>query len=246
MLKTAFILCAGYGSRMGALTQSTPKPMLPVNGKPLVSYTISHLQNLGITDIIINLHFFPEQITGYFGDGSAYGVHIRYSYEEKPLGTAGAVRYAEPLLTTESFLVIYGDVITNTDFHALDELRRAHNATAAIFLHKRAKSNSFVKTEADGKITCFLERPEVTPPDDGQSFVNSGLYCFSSNIFNYLPPPKVFCDFPKEIFPELSSRGQLYGLPLTGYRKSIDTPQRLDELCRDLHHDPYWRQNTTL
>ena len=124
----AMILAAGFGSRLRPLTETTPKPLLEVGGKPLLQYHLGRLAEAGITDIIINTSWLAELIEDYFGDGSDFGVQIQWSREAQPLETGGGIARALPLLGTEPFLVINGDVWTDfpLDSIHLDETMDAH------------------------------------------------------------------------------------------------------------------------
>ncbi|MFH1222823.1 MAG: nucleotidyltransferase family protein [Pseudomonadota bacterium] len=229
-MNTAMILCAGFGKRMESFTKDTPKPMLPIMNKPILEHTIRHLAELGFTNIVINLHYLPEQITEYFRDGKDFGVNIHYSYENEPLGTAGAVKKVESILKNEKgFLVLYGDVVCNENYYNLLQFHRSKkNAIATIVLHERKSSNSVVEMDSDNKIIRFIERPKDPVTDKKQDWVNSGLYCFRSDILNYIPQG-VYCDFPKDVFPKLVEQGNIYGYPLTAYRCAIDSPERYAE-----------------
>lgn len=223
----AMILCAGFGTRLNELTKNSPKPMLKIGDKPILEHTILNLKRAGITVFVINLHYLADHITSHFGDGSSLGVKIHYSYENEPLGTAGAVKKVESLLSVhDNFLVIYGDIVTNQDFSQLLQFHSSEKkALGSIILHERAKSNSIVEIDENNKITNFIERPnEEQLMQKKQNWVNSGLYCFSKEILSRIPEGK--SDFPKEIFPELVGEGLLYGFPLQGYRVAIDTPER--------------------
>lgn len=233
-LSAAMILCAGFGTRMQDFTKDLPKPMLPIGGKPLLEYTITHLARSGINNIVINLHYLPEKITSYFGDGSRWGVKINYSPEDKPLGTAGAVKKAEGLLRGfDDFLVLYGDIVCCQDYLKLFEFHGSRPAAkASIILHERSKSNSVVEIDGENKITRFIERPEKEVADKKQNWVNSGLYCFGRKIIEYIPENE-YCDFPKDIFSRLVCEGALYGYPLESYRCAIDSPERYEKVCND-------------
>lgn len=228
------ILCAGFGTRMQDFTKDLPKPMLSIGGKPLLEYTITHLARSGINNIVINLHYLPEKITSYFGDGSRWGVKINYSPEDKPLGTAGAVKKADCLLSGfDDFLVLYGDIVCCQDYLSLFEFHGSRPAAkASIILHERSKSNSVVEMDGENKITRFIERPEKEVADKKQNWVNSGLYCFSKKIIEYIPENE-YCDFPRDIFSRLVCEGALYGYPLESYRCAIDSPERYDKVRND-------------
>ncbi|OGH96855.1 MAG: hypothetical protein A2104_08140 [Candidatus Melainabacteria bacterium GWF2_32_7] len=223
----AMILCAGFGTRLNELTKDTPKPMLKIGDKPILEHTIINLKKSGINRIIINLHYLADQITSYFGDGRKWGVEIVYSYEDVPLGTAGAVKKVENILSeSENFLVLYGDIVTNQDYRELMDFHKSKkDAIASIIVHERIKSNSIVEMDDDNKVVKFLERPsENEIKDKKQNWVNSGLYCFNKEILSIIPEGK--SDFPKDVFSKLVELNALYGFPLTGYRCAIDSSER--------------------
>ena len=109
----AMILAAGFGKRLRPLTDTTPKPLLPVGGKPLMQHHIERLAAVGITDLVINISWLAEQVEDYFGDGSDYGVAISWSREQQPLETGGGITNALPLLGDQPFLLINGDIWTD-------------------------------------------------------------------------------------------------------------------------------------
>lgn len=234
-MTSAMILCAGFGTRLKEYTKNTPKPMLKLSGKPMLEYTISHLSGLGIKNIVINLHYLAEQITSYFGDGEKWGVKISYSYEEEPLGTAGAVKKVENILgQSENFFVLYGDVFCTENYAEMLNFHISNKeGLASIVLHERTSSNSVVEMDANRLITRFIERPQSEVKDKRQNWVNSGLYCFNKEILEYIPE-NIEYDFPKEVFQELVSQKKLYGYPLSGYRCAVDSPERYLKLQEDL------------
>jgi len=233
----AMILCAGFGTRLTDLTRETPKPMLQVGDKPILEHTIRHLKSFGITKILINLHFLPEQITSYFGNGEAFGVEIIYSYEDKPLGTAGAIKNVENILAeAENFLVIYGDILADLNYSDLINFHNSKkdkkNTLASIIVHERSKSNSVVEMDENNKVTKFLERPpEHLLMQKTQNWVNSGIYCFDKKVLELIP--EGFSDFPKDIFPKIMEKEGLYAWPLSGYRCAVDSPERYFSLKSD-------------
>ncbi len=226
----AMVLCAGHGTRLGELTKEIPKPMLPLCGQPIVSHIINNLRIHGFDELIINLHFKPEIIREYLGDGSRFNAKIKFTEELQLLGTAGGVKNAELLLRGDApFLVHYGDILTNQDFSAMLRLHNERNALVTLLLHQRTNSNSIVSLENDGRIIGFLERPDEHVRKGVLSpWVNSGICICDPEIFDFIPSG-VPCDFPRDIFPKLLSGGRLFGFPLSGYRCAIDSPERLAE-----------------
>ena len=126
----AMILAAGRGTRLAPLTDTTPKPMLPVRGKPLIEWQLAKLREAGFTDIVINLHHLGEQIEAFVGTGERFGVRAEYSREASLLETGGGIVNALPLLGPEPFLVLNGDILTDFDFTALPQ-----TLDPAVFAH---------------------------------------------------------------------------------------------------------------
>jgi mannose-1-phosphate guanylyltransferase/phosphomannomutase len=226
----AIVLCAGLGARLGKLTRQLPKPMLRLGRLPILEYVICNLAAHGWNQIAINLHFMPEVVTEYFGDGSRLGVELTYSYETELLGTAGAVgKMADFLDGPEPFLVHYGDVVTDQDLSAMYRFHRRHDALVTILIHQRPGSDSVVVLDDEQRIEAFLERPTaaarrgITSP-----WVNSGVCICSSAVLAELPA-SVPSDLARDLFPALVDRRRLFGFPLTGYRCAIDSEQRLRE-----------------
>lgn len=139
----AMILAAGYGKRLQPLTNKTPKPLLPVAGKPLLQHHIERLADIGVTDLVINISWLAEQIEKYFGDGSDYGVNIIWSREAEPLETGGGINKALPLLGDQPFLLINGDVWTDFPFLSAVNypLRDEHLAWLLLVENPRHNSN---------------------------------------------------------------------------------------------------------
>ena len=231
-MTTAMILCAGFGKRLNELTKDTPKPMLPVEGKPLLEYIIAHLCRLNIKKIIINIHYLAEKITSYFGNGRKWNVEITYSCEDTPLGTSGAVKKVEKILSAEdNFLVLHGDVVCGQDYNELVKFQASRkNAAGTIILHRRTGSNSIVELDDANRIIKFQERPKN--PAEEETWVNSSIYCFNKEIFNYIPAGT--SDFPEDIFPGVIKDGKLYGYPLSAYRCSVDSRDRYEKLKNDI------------
>ena len=228
----AMVLSAGYGTRLGDLTQETPKPMLRLQERPMLEYIICNLARHGFNQIAINLHFMPDAIRDYFGDGSRLGVELVYSYEPELLGTAGGVKKMADFLGAEDvFMVHYGDILTDQDLTAMLRFHREHKTLATLLLHQRARSNSVVSLDQQGRIIGFLERPTEAERHGVKSpWVNSGIYLCAPQLLHEIPA-SVACDFPRDIFPRLINSQRLFGFPLSGYRCAVDSPARFSEAC---------------
>ena len=226
----AMVLCAGLGTRLGDLTREIPKPMLAIQGQPLLAYLLGNLRRHGFEQIAINLHFKPEMIREHFGDGVRDQLALTYSYEPKLLGTAGGVKNLEAYFRDEpAFLVHYGDILTDQDFTAMLAFHRERHALATLLVHQRLKSNSIVNLDDTGRITAFLERPdEKSRAGQSSRWVNSGVCLCAPEVLDAIPAG-VPCDLPRDIFPKLIASNRVYGFALTGYRCAIDSPERLAE-----------------
>ncbi len=226
----AMVLCAGLGTRLGELTREIPKPMLDIQGQPLLAYLLGHLRQHGFDQVAINLHFKPEMIREHFGDGRRDQLALTYSYEPQLLGTAGGVKNVAAFFGKEpAFLVHYGDILTDQDFTAMLAFHRERRALATLLVHQRLKSNSIVNLDDTGRVTAFLERPdEAMRAGQSSRWVNSGVCLCTPEVLDAIPAG-VACDLPRDIFPKLIPSGRVYGFALTGYRCAIDSPERLAE-----------------
>ncbi len=212
----AMIMAAGVGSRLMPLTADIPKPMVPVVNRPLMENTIEQLKKHNFNNLIANLYHQAWAISGYFGDGSSWGVSIQYSKEEKLLGTAGGVKKCEWFLD-DTFCVISGDALTDIDLSALLAKHRQKGALATIALKavKEVERFGVVITDDDGRISSFQEKPKREEALSEK--VNTGIYIFEPEIFNYLPAGK-FYDFGKQLFPYLvKSAAPFYGITMSDY-----------------------------
>ena len=178
----AMILAAGRGERMRPLTDSTPKPLLLVRGKPLIGWHLEALRRAGVTDVVINTAHLGEQICATLGDGRDYGVVIEYSHEQQGLETAGGIINALPMLGDAPFIVVNGDVFTDFDFSLLTA-RHGLDALA----HLVMVENPAFNTNGDFYLTDEgLIRTE--PPGSALTF--AGLSVLSPRLFDGLAPGK--------------------------------------------------------
>jgi len=231
----AIILCAGFGSRMQKFTENTPKPMLLINNRPLLEYTINNLVKNGVTDIGINLHYLAEKIQDYFGNGNRFNVNITYIKEDHPSGTAGGVKlFSSYLHQVENFFVIYGDIFTDFNFSSLLNFHQGHHSLASMVVHKRKSSNSIVEFDQNNRVTKFIERPSAKMLEQNHdSWVNSAIYCMKNEILDFIPK-NIPYDFPKDLFPHLTDKKSLYAFPLVGHRVAIDTPDKYEQAKREI------------
>jgi mannose-1-phosphate guanylyltransferase len=215
------LLAAGLGTRLRPLTYEVPKPMVPVLGIPVMEHILRLLARHGLDDVIANLHYFPEQIEGRFGDGSQWGVKLRYSFEEELLGTAGGVRNVRDHFGGDTFLIISGDALTDVDLTAL--LRRHKEAggigTLALKRVDDPSQLGVVITAEDGRIQGFQEKPD--PAEALSDLGNCGIYVFEPEIFDYFPD-RDFVDWAQDVFPALLEQDvPFYGHEIADYWNDI-------------------------
>ena len=227
-------MAGGFGTRLKPLTIHRPKPMVPIANRPIMEHIVNLLKRHGITDLIALLYFQPEHITQYFGDGSAFGVRMRYVTADADYGTAGAVRYASDLIEGDRVLVISGDVLTDFDLSALIEEHVARGAEATITLTSMENPLAFgivIVDTATGRIERFLEKP--TWGEVFSDTINTGIYVLEPEALERVPPG-TNVDFARDLFPQMLREGAaLFGHVARGYWRDVGN---LDEYRR-AHED---------
>jgi len=203
-------MAGGEGTRLRPLTSRTPKPLVPIADRPVMEHIIMLLRDNGITELVASVHYLADEIESYFGDGSQLGVSINYVVEDTPLGTAGAVKLAEPWLGGDDFIVISGDVMTDCDVRALIEYHKSQENDATIGLKRVANPLEFgvVITDENGRITRFLEKPSW-----GEVFsdtINTGIYVLRPQVLDRMDRGKVY-DFSRDLFPQMLRDGARIG-----------------------------------
>lgn len=228
----AFILTAGVGERLRPLTDSVPKVMLPIGGKPILEHLVNLCRSYGICDLVVNLHWQPDRIVEYFGRGERFGVAITYSREPKLLGTAGALKKMEKILN-ERFLVLYGDVMMNVNLTKLISYHQEKGGIATLVVHESShpKDSDLLELDSEGKVVTFWGWPRDHEPSTSLS--NAGLLVLEPGIFEYIPEGK-FCGIERDVFSVLIDEGiPLFGYDTDEYLKDIGTPERYSEVQGD-------------
>lgn len=222
MMTQAVILAGGLGKRLGKLTRSTPKPLLPVGGRPFLEYLVWNLRRHGITKVVFCVGYLAEKIKDHFGDGRRFGVSIDYVVEREPAGTGGALLLAQPLLK-ENFLVVNGDTLF--DFNYLDlglflEESRSAAAMALCFLSDAGRYGRVRLEEC--VVKGFAEKA-----GGGPGAVNAGVYAVKKEVLAWLPG--VPSSLETELFPLLAGSGYLAGRIYGGFFIDIGVPESLRE-----------------
>ncbi len=225
-------MAGGQGTRLRPLTSNQPKPMVPIANKPTAQHILDLLVRHGIDDVIMTVAFLPQVIRNHFGDGSSLGMHIEYSVEETPLGTAGSVKNAESALD-DTFIVISGDALTDFDLTAILDFHRTREALVTIALKSVENPLEFgvVIVDEEGRIERFLEKPGW-----GQVFsdtINTGIYVLEPEVLGYIPAAEPY-DFSHQLFPKLfEQRKSLYGVLCDGYWQDVGSLEQYLEANRD-------------
>src|SRR5436309_9156995 len=230
----ALILAGGKGTRLRPLTVYTPKPIVPICNRPFLLYQIDTLRRAGITDITLSLSYQPNKIEQLLGDGSDYGVNLKYTTEPQPMGTAGAYKFAEELIR-ERTVVFNGDILTDLDLEAVIRQHDERKAVATIVLAPVENPSAYglVETEADGRVRRFLEKPK--PDEISVNTINAGTYVLDPQVLDLIPPGENH-SFEYGLFPKLLEKGEPFfaHIPQRTYWMDIGTPARYLQAHLDL------------
>lgn len=220
----AFILAAGRGERMRPLTDLTPKPLLEVGGEPLIVHTLRRLKQAGIKEMVINLSWLGDQIERALGTGGRFGVNIEYSHEPDALETAGGIIQALPRLGPAPFLVVNGDVWTDYDFSRL-RARPSPGKSGHLVLVSNPEHHPAGDFGLDGSLLTLAQDPKYT---------FSGIGVYSPELFVGLKPGKQpLAPLLRQAISNSRLEGELY----LGQWRDVGSPERLQQLDRDLRHN---------
>ena len=176
----AVIMAGGFGTRLRPLTENMPKPMLPVNGRPLMERIIEQLQQAGIRSVNVTTHYKPEKIIDHFGDGRFFGVDLKYVSEKSPLGTGGALGLIP--VPEEPTFVINGDILTRVDFRAMLAFHQENGADITVGVRRYEIQVPYGVLECDGaKVNSLQEKPRVS------FLVNTGIYLLEPCVYQLIP-----------------------------------------------------------
>jgi histidinol-phosphate phosphatase family protein len=256
-MKQAIILAGGKGTRLKDRLGDLPKPMIPIAGKPLLEHQVELGRQHGFTDFVFFVHHRADLIEAHFGNGSQWGVRIRYMHEQEPLGTAGAVLAGFEQLA-DRFIVLYGDTMVNVDLTRLWQTHEQSGADGTLLLHpnNHPLDSDLVELDAKARVVAFHNRPHSAGVWQ-QNLVNAGLYVLEKRALEpflenarrgelHEPPtsnphagsgtrvtrPSGVLDFGKDLFPAMLQRGAfLLGYNSPEFIKDIGTPERYDRVC---------------
>jgi mannose-1-phosphate guanylyltransferase len=228
----ALVLAGGEGTRLRPLTNTTPKPVMPLAGRPFLSFMLDWIRAHGVDEVILSCGFMSDAVKLVLGD--IYdGMRLRYVIEEEPLGTAGPVRLAlDEDVLEERLLVLNGDVLTDVDLTAELEQHVRNDALATLALYPVDDTSSYgvVPTGEDGAVQAFIEKGGGDAPTNR---INAGAYVIERALVEERIPAGRAVSFEREVFPSLVGEG-LYGYEAAGYWIDIGTPERYLEATWDL------------
>jgi mannose-1-phosphate guanylyltransferase len=231
--RSAILLVGGRGTRLAPLTNNTPKPMLQVAGVPFTEHQINKARNAGITEIVLATSFKAELFEPYFGDGTNFGISIKYAVEEVALGTGGAISNAATMLEGNGPVAIFnGDVLSKHDLAGQFDSHQSNRADVTLYLTEveDARAYGAVELDASSRVLAFNEKMENPPTNT----INAGCYIFNREIINTIPFGKVV-SVERETFPQLLSSGaKVFGFVDKSYWLDIGTPAALLKASRDL------------
>ena len=209
-VKTAFILAGGKGTRMRPFTYEMPKPLIPVQGRPLLQHILDLLGKYNIRNVIISTGYLPDKIKEYFGNGAKFGFDITYVEEKEELGTAGALKLSKDLLKN-TFVMFNGDILADVDLHDMADFHAKNDGLATIALTPVEDPSRFGVADLQGdRIMKFIEKPKHPV----SNLINAGIYILEPEVLNYVPKGKAMME--TDVFPKLAAEGKLCGYPYEG------------------------------
>ena len=226
------IMAGGRGTRISSVASDIPKPMIKIDGKPVLEHEILNLREQGFTDIILTVGHLGNIITDYFGDDSKFGVNIEYYIEETPLGNAGALFKIRDKLT-DDFLLLNADAVFDIDFRRFVEFHKSHGGLVTLFTHPNSHpyDSGIVIADGNGVVLQWLAK-EDDRPDYYKNRVNAGLHVISPKVLDIdISTEKV--DLDRQVLKPLAGTGKMYVYDSPEYVKDMGTPDRYESVCRD-------------
>jgi NDP-sugar pyrophosphorylase family protein len=211
-VERAVILAGGKGTRMRPFTYEMPKPMIPVQGKPLLQHIVELIRKYEIRNITLSTGYMGDKIREYFGNGSKFGVDISYVEEKHEMGTAGALHLMEDTLSGP-FIMFNGDILANIDLHDFIIFHRENKAAATIALTPVEDPSRFGVADLRGnRILKFIEKPKEGVVKS--KLINAGVYVLEPEVLEYIPKGRSMMEV--DVFPKLAKEGRLFGYPFDG------------------------------
>ena len=228
--RQAVILAAGFGSRLRPLTDTVPKAMVPVAGRPLLERHVERLREHGVEEIFINLHYLPDVIRRHFGDGSRWGVGIRFAYEPEILGTAGGVKGFEPHLD-EAFFVLYGDIFSLLDYSRMAAAFAGKPDAAGMELvgpTNHPHDSDLAEVDAQNRFVKIHRKPHQVLPERYQAM--RGIFILRRRLLAGIPSGSYY-EIDHQLLPDALAKGEsFYGYLSEDYTRDMGTWERYREV----------------
>ena len=228
----AFLLAAGLGTRLRPLTETTPKCLIPIKGKPLMAWWLELFAKHGVTEVLVNTHYLADSVRSFISEwNSSNGVPaVKEFYEETLLGSGGTVAANRDFIgDDEDFLICYADNLTDVNLTAFQEFHKTHDGvlSMALFHAGRPRECGIAALDENGRIVEFEEKP-AQPKSD---LANAGLYIARRRLFDYLPQRNGLLDFGRDVLPKLV--GEMYGWQAEGYLLDIGTIENYEKANKE-------------
>ena len=234
----AVIQAGGKGTRMYELTQDKiPKPLLLINGKPMIEWQILQLRDYGITEFVFIVGHLGEKIEEYFSDGSKWNVSIKYIREVSPLGSAGSLFYIKEYVVNKDVILIFGDVMFEIDWNRFITFHEEKNGTVTLLAHPNAHpyDSDLLIVDKDGKVEGIDSKRNIRNYNY-RNCVNAGLSIFKGNLLNWITGEKRV-DYESELVMPLITLGQVYAYNTPEYVKDAGTPERFASVCEEKNNE---------
>lgn len=222
----AIILAGGKGRRLAPYTTVLPKPLMPIGEMPILEVILRQLKNHSCEEVILAVGHLSELLMAFFNDGSKLGLKINYSIEEKPLGTAGALRLIRNL--DEPFIVMNGDILTDLNYSDLYKFHQAQKGVATIATYERSVKIDFgvMETDKDDLVDKYIEKPIINYK------VSMGIYIFDPEVMNFIKPDTYF-DFPDLVKLLINEGKKVVSYLFRGYWLDIGRPDDYEKAINE-------------
>jgi NDP-sugar pyrophosphorylase family protein len=225
----AIVLAGGKGTRLAPYTKILPKPLMPIGDMPILEILLRQMKRAGIDQVILTVGHLSGLMKAFFQDGKELGIDIRYSYEEKPLGTAGPLSLIQGL--DDTFLVTNGDVLTTLELRELVETHRQSGALATIATHARKVPVDLGVLQFDGDktVTGYIEKPTF------EFQVSMGIYVFEPRVLEFIEY-NTYLDFPDLVLRMLAAGERVLGYPFRGYWQDLGRQDDYEQAVQDFEN----------
>ncbi len=223
------VLAGGKGARLAPYTKILPKPLMPIGDMPILEVILRQMRAAGITDVVLTVGHLSELLHAFFNNGSRLGINITYSFEDKPLGTAGPIALIKDL--NDTFLVTNGDVLTTLDLRELINFHKSQHAITTIAAHHRQEKIDLgvIQFNGNSQVVGYTEKPTY------EFMVSMGIYVFEPQVLNYIPVGE-YLDFPDLVKKMVAAGERVVGLPFDGYWQDLGRPADYERAAVDFEN----------